>query len=262
LTYIDAHLHVADPGYAGQVDLIIQDSSKNNVSHLLSNAVDHETSLETISLAKRHESLILAAIGVHPSIATKISDCKLDNFEKLLQENGNDVRAIGEIGLDGTYTQDPDRKKRQEETFQFFLRLAERHELPVIIHSRSAVEPVLSALASFHLQRVLLHWFDGNMDQLKVSGEHGYQISFGPALLYSHRLQELARAADIRTILTETDGPVRYRGAPFEGKVTMPSFVIHVVRKIAEIKSMSTEAVEDAVRENFEGFLGSRPSGV
>jgi TatD DNase family protein len=106
-----------------------------------------------------------------------------------------------------------------------------------------------------------LHWFDGNLDQLKVSGDHGYLISFGPALLYSHKLQKLAHAADITTILTETDGPVRFRGAPFGEKLTMPSFVIHVVRKIAEIKSTSTETVEDAVRENFEQLLGPRPSG-
>jgi TatD DNase family protein len=255
LTYIDAHLHVADPGYAGQVEFIVQDAVRNSVSQLLSNAVDYETSVETVALAKRHQGLILAAVGVHPSTATKTEDCKLREFEKLLQETHKHVKAIGEIGLDGTYTQDLERKKRQREVFQFFLHLAEQNELPVIIHSRSAVEDVLNVLPNFRLQRVLLHWFDGTTDQLKICGDRGYLISFGPALLYSRRLQELVRLADISTVLTETDGPVRFRGPQFEGKVTMPSFVIHVAHKIAEIKSISTEDTQDAVWQNFKRLV-------
>jgi len=101
---------------------------------------------------------------------------------------------------------------------------------------------------------VLLHWFDGTSDQLKTSSDRGYLISFGPALLYSRKLQDLARLADINTLLTETDGPVRFRGAPFEGKITLPSFIIHVTHKIAEIKSISPNAVRDAVWENFKKF--------
>jgi len=257
LPYVDAHLHVADPGYAGQVELVIQDALRSHVSHLFSNAVDYDTSVETLSLAKRHEGLILAAVGVHPSTATNNADCKLGQFDGLVQENRKHVKAIGEIGLDGTYTQDPDRKKRQRDVFQSFLQLAERNELPVIIHSRSAVEEVLNALSSTRVRKVLLHWFDGTNDQLKTSSDRGYLISFGPALLYSKRLQELARSAEISTLLTETDGPVRFRGAPFEGKATMPSFIIHVTRKMAELKSISTVAVQDAVWENFKKLIPS-----
>lgn len=251
MTYVDAHLHVADPAYTGQIDLIVQDAAKNNVLHLLSNAVDYETSLETIALAKQYDGLIFAAVGVHPSTATRTADCKLNELEKLLQENREHVRAIGEIGLDETYTQDPERKKHQGEVFQFLLHLAERNELPVIIHSRNAVEDVLNELPNFRLRQALLHWFDGTPEQVKICGDRGYLISFGPALLNSRRLQELARLADINNILTETDGPVRFRGPPFEGKVTMPSFVIHVTRRIAEIKSITTQETENTISKNF-----------
>lgn len=254
MPYVDAHLHLADPGYSGQVDLLIQDAVRNDVSHLFSNAVDYNTSVETISLAKLHQGLILAAVGIHPSTATNNADCKLGQFDGLVQENRKHVRAIGEIGLDGTYTQDPERKKRQKEVFQSLLQLAERNDLPVVIHSRSAVEDVLNALSNVRVRKVLLHWFDGTNDQLKTSSDRGYLISFGPALLYSRKLQDLARLADINTLLTETDGPVRFRGAPFEGKITLPSFIIHVTHKIAEIKSISPNAVRDAVWENFKKF--------
>jgi TatD DNase family protein len=255
LTYVDAHLHLADPAYNGQIDLIIQDAAKNNVSHLLSNAVDYETSLATIALAKHYDGLIFAAVGVHPSTTTRTTDYKLNKIEKLLQENRKHVKAIGEIGLDGTYTRDPELKKRQMKVFQSHLHLAERNELPVIIHSRNAAENVLNALPNFRLRSVLLHWFDGTPEQVETCRDRGYLISFGPALLNSRRLQELARLADINNILTETDGPVRFRGPPFEGKMTMPSFVIHVAHKIAEIKLMTSQEAQDAVSRNFKKLV-------
>jgi len=73
-------------------------------------------------------------------------------------------------------------------------------------------------------------------------------------LLYSKRLAEIARAADLGIILTETDGPVSYHG-PFEGKITQPSFVIDVVKKITEMKSLNMETVRETIRSNFQKLI-------
>lgn len=78
----------------------------------------------------------------------------------------------------------------------------------------------------------------------------------GPSLLYSRRIAEIARKADFSMILSETDGPVSYHG-PFEGKMTQPSFVIDVIRKLAEIRSERVETIRNAVWTNFQRFLQS-----
>jgi len=78
-------------------------------------------------------------------------------------------------------------------------------------------------------------------------------ISFGPALLYSRRISRIAASADLSMILTETDAPVKYSG-PFEGKATQPSFVIEVIRKLAEAKSVDIGKVKDSVWNNFLQF--------
>jgi TatD DNase family protein len=113
---------------------------------------------------------------------------------------------------------------------------------------------VLEELPQFNLPRILLHWYDGPTEKLKLIQDRGYLISIGPSLLYSKRLAEIARAADLEMILTETDGPVSYHG-PFEEKMTQPSFVIDVVKKIAELKSMNLEPVRDAIRSNFQKLI-------
>jgi TatD DNase family protein len=254
LSYVDAHLHLADQGFAGRIQQAIDDSNENNVRYLLSNAMDYETSTETIRLAKRYPSKVFAAIGVHPWTATNATDYHLDKFERLIEENAGYVKAIGEIGLDGKYTQDEKLKERQLEVFRFFLSLAERNGLPTVIHSRLAVDQVLETLSAFHIPKVLLHWYDGPIDKLSLIKEKAYQISIGPAVFYSRTISEVARNADLGMILSETDGPVKYRG-PFQGRPTQPSFVVDVVRKVAEIKTVGTDAVREAVWNNFQDLI-------
>lgn len=254
LTYVDAHLHLADAGYSGRIQEIISDASENNVSQLLSNATDYQTSVQTLEIAAKYHPIVLAAIGVHPWTANTEADCQLDEFEELIKANETLVEAIGEIGLDGKYPQNEQTRRRQRKIFEFFLQMAERHRLPVIVHSRLALEEVLEILPKYNLQKVLLHWYDGPTEKLRLIRDLGYLISVGPTVLYSRRMSEIAREADLTMILTETDGPVTYSG-PFKGRITKPSFVIDVARRLVEIKSLSSEAIQEALTANFRKLL-------
>lgn len=257
MSFVDAHIHLADPGYAGKVEEVVENANQHNISSMLSNATDYETSLTTINLAKQYPGQVLAAVGVHPFTATQTTTFHLDKFAPLLDENRDCVRAIGEIGLDGKYTQDERIKNRQQEIFRCCLNLAEERNLPAVVHSRQAVPEILDTLADFKALKILFHWYDGPIENLQLFKERGYWISIGPAILYSRRISEIARAADLSIILTETDGPVNYRGL-FGGKLTQPSFVIDVVRKIAEIKGMNSESVRDQILPNFQRFTSAR----
>jgi TatD DNase family protein len=254
LTYLDAHIHLADPAYGNNIDSIIEDASKKQVTLLLSNAVDYNSSVQTIALADKHDERVLATVGVHPSTVVNEVRYGLSQFEKMIDANRRSVRAIGEIGLDGKYTKDQEKICRQREVFRFFLNLAEKKRLPAVVHSRLAVDEVLDELAGFNLPRVLLHWYDGPIDKIRVIEDRGYLISLGPALHYSKRLADIAKSIDLSTVLSETDGPVPYHG-PFEGKETVPSFVIDVVTKLAEIKHSTVQQVSEAIWLNFQRFI-------
>jgi TatD DNase family protein len=225
---------------------------------MLSNAIDYDTSLQTIQLAKQYPGKVLAAIGVHPSTVTfkPTDNLRLENFEETIEENSKYVSAIGEIGLDGKYTQNDEARARQRQVFRYFLQLAEKRHLPVVVHSRQAVQETLETLTEFHLRRVLLHWYDGPIENLGAISDRSYFISIGPALLYSRKISEIARIAELNMILTETDGPVNYRGI-FQNQLTQPSFVIQIVRKLAEIKSTSPESIRDAILLQFQRFISS-----
>lgn len=251
VSYIDAHIHLADPAYAGKVDKVIRDAVQHNVSRMLSNATDYQSSLETIRLAREFPDRVLAAVGVHPSTVLQSDNLHLDKFGKMIDENSKSITAIGEIGLDGKYTQDERIKAKQMDIFRFFLALAEEKQLPVIVHSRLAVSETLETLAGFHIRRILLHWYDGPTENLETIKERGYLISIGPALLYSHRILGIAKMAEPSMILSETDGPVQYRG-PFEGTPTLPSFVVEVVQRLAGVKGLSSDIMRTTIFSNFQ----------
>ena len=256
VNYIDAHVHLADQGYAGIADEIIQDSSQHNVSQMLSNATDYQSSLNTIDLAKKFPQRVLAAVGVHPSAVIESEHLHLQEFRAMIDANRESISAIGEIGLDGKYKQDEQIKAKQREVFRFFLGLAEERRLPVVVHSRQAVSETLDNLADFHIPRVLLHWYDGPIEHLSVVKDRGYMISIGPALLYSRRIAEIARTVDDNMVLTETDGPVIYRSI-FGNELTKPWFVAEVVRKLAEVRGATLNALSSTIFANFQRYLNA-----
>jgi len=178
----------------------------------------------------------------------------LSAFEQLIEDNEKQVRAIGEIGLDGHYAQNDAKRQQQKEIFLFFLTLAERRKLPVVIHSRLAINEILGVLPSFRLVGVLLHWYSGPSDNLRLIKDRGYLISIGPSILYSKRVAEVAREADLSIILTETDGPVSYFG-PFKDKPTRPSFVIPVVERLSEMKNKSVKLTREIIWNSFHSFI-------
>ena len=255
MSYVDAHLHLADDEYAGQIEDVLKNAAENKVASLLSNGMDYESSIKTMNLARQYEGTVIAAVGIHPwTVMNTRKPIDFGAFERLVEENRQHIKAIGEIGLDGKYTQDDDKKKQQHEVFRSLLTLAERHTLPVVIHSRLAIDDVLATIPSFKLSRVLLHWYSGALEYLPRIRDHGYLISVGPSILYSKRSADIAFNADLSIVLTETDGPVNYFG-PFKGKPTRPSFVIDVVRKLAEMKKKKVDEVRDVICNNYHSFL-------
>ena len=260
MSYVDAHIHLADSGYRDDLESILRGEANEVVQNLLSNATDFETSVKTISISRQHEGRVFAAIGIHPWTIVQNIQQPVEKFEELIDSDKSHVSAIGEIGLDGQYSQDEDKKNHQLEIFKVFLELAERKKLPVVVHSRLAVEETLEILSSFNLTGVLMHWYSGPTEKLRIIKDRGYLISIGPSVAYTKQIAEIARTADLATILTETDGPVQYHG-PFKGRRTEPFFVVDVVQKLSEIRNERAETIRDAVRLNFLRFIGQNGYG-
>lgn len=251
---VDAHIHLSDTEYNGHTDELVADAKTSNVTALVSNSMDLQTSIESLKLAEKHPRLVYPALGIHPWNVNVLKENELENTLKLISDENQKktVIAIGEIGLDSKYDKIWD---KQLAVFDKMLRLAETLALPVIIHSRGTTAQIVDMLPSYNLKRVLLHWFSYPMTALSQAVSHGYYITEGPPAAYSNGIREVIANVPLKNLLTETDGPVKYYKQPFNGQMTKPSFIRTVVEAIAEIKKMRVDDVADQIARNFEEFF-------
>ncbi len=251
---VDAHVHLSDAEYKGHVEELIADARNAGVAALVSNAMDYQTSIEALRIAAENPNLVYVALGIHPWNVNVLKQGELEDTQNLIirEADKKQVLAVGEIGLDCKYEAI---WEKQLFVFDKMLRLAEKLGLPVIIHSRGTTSYIVDMLPSYSIKRVLLHWFSHPMSALVKALEHGYFITEGPPAVYSNGIREVIAKVPITNLLTETDGPVLFRKAPFNGQMTKPSFIAEVARAIAAVKAMKTEDAADQIARNFETFF-------
>jgi TatD DNase family protein len=226
MKFVDAHVHLSDKEYAGDIDEIINEARDSNVVALVSNSTDYETSVGSLTLAETYPRMVYAALGIHPWNVKALTNDDLQQMLQLIstQKQNKALVAIGEIGLDYKYTKIWD---KQLMVFDSVLKLAENLALPVIIHSQGTTAQVVEMLPSYNLRKVLLHWFSRPVSALTKAVERGYYITEGAPTAYSNGIRDIVRRTPLTNLLTETDGPVRFYKSPFKGKRTTPAFILN-----------------------------------
>ena len=254
MKFADAHIHLSDEEYSVCVEEITAEAKTASVSALVSNSMNLATSKRSLELAEQYSGMVYAALGIHPWNVNALTEEELQQTTELISnEKQNDsFVAIGEVGLDFKYMNIWD---KQLKVFNEMLRLAEKLDLPIIIHSRGTTAQIVDMLPSYNLRRVLLHLFSNPISALSKVVENGYYITEGAPTVYSNGIREVVKKIPLTSLLTETDGPMRFFKAPFNGKRTTPAFIPMVVKAIAEIKNMDVTDVSEQIIKNFQEFF-------
>jgi TatD DNase family protein len=258
MRFVDAHIHLADPKYAQNVGKIVEDAKRLNVLALVANSMDLESSFQSLRLAEEHPDHVYAALGIHPWNTKQLNSNEVEDTINLILENRDNqqrVVAIGEIGLDSSYSRSGKPTEAQIQVFQKMLSTAEKTSFPVIIHSRGNTNQIVRMLPSYKIQKVLLHWFSQPHSLISKIIDRGYYITEGPLSVFSKGIQEIIRRIPLTNLMTETDGPVSFRG-PFKGKLTTPSFIPTIVEAIAQLKKKEKTESADQIFQNFVDFFG------
>jgi TatD DNase family protein len=258
MRFVDVHIHLSDSDYAGKVREIVEDAKQSRVVALVSNSMDFATSGRSLRLAKEYPDCVYAALGIHPWSTKNLSPKELQETIDLIcqnEDNRQRVIAVGEIGLDSTYSGTGEPTKIQMQVFFKMLSMAEKFSLPVIIHSRGTTSQIVGLLPSYKIKKVLLHWFSKPHSLISQIVDRGYYITEGLPSVFSMGIREVIRRTPLTNLMTETDGPVRFRG-PFKGKIATPAFIPTVVKAIAQLKGKEISEVADQIFQNFIDFFG------
>jgi TatD DNase family protein len=205
-----------------------------------------------LELADAHEE-VFAIVGRHPNSAGDFDDDALEGVERAARHPK--VVAIGETGLD--YYRDYAPREDQERAFAAQMVLARALNKPLVIHTRAAEDRTLAMLAAdADGVTVVMHCFS-MPDRLDECLERGYLCSFAGNVTYPKAtgLQEAAARVPDALLLVETDSPF-LSPQPVRGKPNAPANVVHTARKLAELRGVSYEELEQLVERNAARTFG------
>ena len=240
---IDTHCHIYNSEMENAEE-IIKEAAKNDIQIIL-NGTDPLSNNEILELSGRYEN-VHAALGYFHSFADEITDEDLFLLDKQLCNDK--VVAVGEIGLD--YYHGKDNKDNQKELFEKMLNLAQKHNLPVIVHSRKSMQDTFDILKR-HDVVGSMHCYQGSAEMAQEFIKLGFYIGIGGPITHANnkKTRKMVKEIDINHILVETDSPYL---APEEKKGEMNTSLNlkYIIRKIAEELNIEEKEVMEITTGN------------
>ena len=261
--YFDTHAHLDDEQFDGIRDAVVMRAREAGVKAIVTVGATAATSATAVDLARRYDG-VYAAVGIQPNYCAEAHQHDWDRIERLVDEAP--VVAVGETGLDRYWDYAP--LEVQRDYFERHLSLAQRRDLPVIIHMRDAEEDVLAMLREARRRgalRGVMHAFTGSREAAAECVELGLTIGFAGMVTYKRatELREVARAVPDDRIVIETDSPY-LSPHPVRGhRPNEPALVVHIAACLAEVRGLPVEQFATQTTQNARRlFFGavSKPS--
>ncbi len=248
----DTHAHYDAQQFDPDRDAVLSALPGRGVGLVVNPGCDMPSSRTALSLAEKYPFLY-AAVGYHPENCAPYREEDLDQLRRMAQHPK--VVAIGEIGLDYYWAENPPRDLQQR-VFRDQLALAEELDLPVIVHDREAHGDSLAIVREFPRVRGVFHCFSGSVEMARELVKLGWMLSFTGVLTYKNarKAVEAAQAIPLDRLMIETDSPYM-APVPHRGERNDSGYVLHICEKLAQIKGVSTEECARITLENGKRFF-------
>ena len=241
--YIDTHCHISK-NYYDDITEVITDSKNNGLDKIIISCCEVDDIEESLNIINNYDN-VYATFGYHPDQIDKVCDEDLKKLETLIKTNQKIV-GIGEIGLDYHYSTD---KEKQKKLFKEQLKIAQRLNLPVVIHSRDATKDTIDILKMFNVSGVI-HCFSGSLETANIYISMGYKLGIGGVLTFKNsKLYRVIENINLENIVLETDSPY-LTPEPYRGKTNSSKYIPIIAKKLAEIKKVSIEEVAKITTNN------------
>jgi len=241
----DTHCHLTDRSYLTSLDDVISRAHDNGIKYMLTVGLNIDDSLASENIADKYPD-IYCSIGIHPHDAKDAQPDDMQRLEKML--SSPKVKAIGETGLD--FYRNYSDHISQEKAFHNQIDLAQKLNLPTIIHIRAAYPEAKVILMQHKYYIGILHCFSGDEKFAEWAINQGFYISFSGSITYNNSvLKEIAKKLPEDRILIETDSPY-LAPVPMRGKRNEPAFVKYVAQTIAQLRNCSAEYLAEITTNN------------
>lgn len=252
MEFFDSHAHYNDERFEEDRDELIKKIYSEDVTKIINAGYSLESSIKAIEIAKDYNFMYVTA-GISPN---DIDDFKEENLEKIEELAKNKkVVAIGEIGLD--YHWNTENKVLQKHVFISQIEIANKLNIPIVIHTREAIYDTLDILKSNRCNKNgVFHCCPLNVDLVREGLKLGFYISFAGPVTFknSKNADEIIKMVPLDKILIETDSPY-LSPEPLRGKRNDSRNVKYIAQRIAEAKGISLEKVAKTTYANAKAIF-------
>jgi len=251
---VDTHCHLYLNEFKADIDEVIKRAGEETVNKFYLPGIDSTEIENMFLLESRFPGKCIAMMGLHPC---SVKENYLDELEIVKDWlTKRKFAAVGEIGLDfywdKTYT------AQQYEAFRTQIDLSLKFDLPIVIHTRNAMQETIDVVKEFVPKGVrgIFHCFGGSVENAKEIIDAGFYLGIGGVLTYKKSgLAEVLEKIDLKHLVLETDSPY-LTPVPYRGKRNESSYLKYIAEKLALIKNVSVEEVASVTTDNAEKIFG------
>lgn len=255
MNLFDSHAHYNDEKFDTDREEVIQETLENGVSNFIVAGYNIESSKKAIEIASKYKEAY-TIVGISPNDLEEVQtqddiNNSISKIEEMInKENNNKIVAVGEIGLD--YYWNKENKKMQQEMFKKQIELANKYNLPIVIHTREAVNDTLEMIKeNLVINKGIFHCCPLNRELVKEALKLGYYISLSGVITFKNakNAEEIIKMIPEDKLLIETDSPY-LSPEPVRGKRNNCMNVKYVAQKIADVKNKTLEEIAQITNEN------------
>ncbi len=266
MNLIDIHSHLDHSKFKSDLDKVIERAKKQGVKKIITSGVNSSTNRLILEIQKKYPEIIECSFGIYPldALASEMNQGESSGFVrdiekfdlnkelKWIEKNKDKCLAIGEAGLDYKFTKQEKLKQEQKKIFEKVIKLTEKINKPVIVHTRKAELDSVEMLEKSKIKNIILHCFNGRKHLIKRAVENKWYLSIPPIITRLQHFQMLAEIVPLTQILTETDSPYL---SPVSGERNESSNVKTTIKEIAKIKNLSEEKTAEQIYKNFKNIF-------
>lgn len=248
----DTHCHLDDEQFDADRDGVVARARSAGVARIIAVGVSADSSRQCLQLAVAYDN-VSAAVGIQPNHA---GEAQADDWDRIVEMAGDPrVVAVGETGLDRYWDYTP--FPVQQDFFDRHLRLAQRYDLPFIVHMRDCDAETLAMLQEARARgplRGVMHSFTGSARTATACVELGLHISFAGMVTYkkSDTLRRIAVGVRVDRLLIETDAPYLSPHPHRSHRPNEPALLVHTAACLADARGVTLVELARQTSENAQ----------
>ncbi len=250
---IDTHCHLYAEEFKQDLSAVIARAQAAGVEAFYLPGIDSNDIPGMLQLEADYPGVCKPMMGLHPCYVKANWEEELAIIEQWLKQRP--FAAVGEIGLD--YYWDTQFKNQQQLAFNQQMQWAVQYDLPIVIHTRNAMQETIEAVKPFAAKGLkgIFHCFGGSIETAKQITQMGFLLGIGGVLTYKNAgLPAVLKEIDLKHLVLETDAPY-LSPVPYRGKRNESSYLSHILERLAEVKEVSVAEVAAITTENARSLF-------